>query len=763
MMLKRIFFDIIFTYPKVIMSIIISISVLSFFLYTRLPIETSVESLIDSKDLDLEFYERYKKQFGEDKFVVAAFSNSKMFEADSLTSIHNLTLQLEKVPEIKEVISLTNVETTLGSESDFIVQPLIPKIQSDQSFLDTIRSRALSNPLIAGNIISEDGMYGIFLIRIHEPNGDPNYESRLLSKIKEILKKASDTGDFSQFHIAGWPVTDESMATYMNQDLALFMPFTYLVIIVMLFSLLRNFWAVLISTINVSLCLVWTMAFLYLIGGSISPMTAILPPLIMALVISDSIHIFTEFFKIDRTDGNIISHIQCTIEKLWTPCFLTSFTTSIGFASLTLSNIPPIRHFGLTAAVGLMIEYILTMCLIPLGLYFLKNKKSLRASSSYSIKWTQYISNIISNIIPKIKIYIVFISFFLVAISLYGIFTLKVETNLIEYFRESSPVYQDMHFVDENLGGVNTIEISLRGKSQDAFLNPENLLIIEKISNYLKEKEIITKVTSINDFLKQMNKSFNNENNKYYSIPNTRELAAQYLLIYTGDELGNFVDDQFQWTRISSRTTEHRSSFLKKNIDEIQFYIDNITQNTGLTAEITGKTFMVNKLVKQIVDSQVESLTMAFLIIFCVLFFVLRSIRIGLISIIPNILPVIFNLGLMGLIGIPLNTATAIISAVALGIAVDDTIHYLHSYQDEMSQGKSNNRAAINAIINKGVSMITTSIVLITVFGILIFSKFVPTAQFGFLSAMIMLFALVCDMIILPGILYRSRNCDWAP
>ena len=745
------FINFIFKYPKTISFIIIFITLINSFIYSKIPIETSVESLITRDDSDLKFYEKYKNQFGEDKFIVAAFYNNKMFERESLTAIQNLTFQLEEISEVKQVVSLTNVETTLGSDNDFIVQPLVPQIPEDQAGCESIRKRALSNELISGNIVSEDGNYGLFLVRLHEMKDDQGYESRLLSKIRGVLAKASTIGGFSQFHIAGWPVTDEGMATYMNQDLALFMPLTYLVIIIVLFSLLRNVWAVLISTINVSLCLIWTMALLYLIGGSISPMTAILPPLIMALVISDSIHIFTEFNKFENID--VIHKIRNTIVNLWVPCFLTSFTTAIGFASLVLSDIPPIRHFGLAAAGGLMIEYFLTMLIIPLGIFFLKGKISYNKLSKNRIIFAQSISDKISVIVPKHKFIISVSTLFLLALSTYGILNINVETNIIEYFRESSDVYKDIHFVDEYLGGVNTIEVSLRGNNQDTFLNPENLLIIEAISDYLKNTAAIDKVTSLNDFLKQMNKSFNNENENYYHIPDSRELAAQYLLIYNGDEIENFVDNQFQWARISARVTEHRSSLLKIHIDNIENFISNITQGTGLTAEVTGKTFMVNKLVKKIVDSQIESLSMAFFIIFAVLFFVFRSFYIGMISIIPNIIPVIFNLGLMGLTNIPLNTATAIISAVALGIAVDDTIHYLHVYQKERQQGKETKDAAINAIKSKGVSIITTSFVLITVFGILIFSKFVPTAQFGFLSAMIMLFALLCDMIILPAIL----------
>ncbi len=745
--------DILFKHPKSILSIIIIITIGCAFLYSKLPVETSVESLIMEDDPDLLFYNTFKEQFGEDEFLVVGFSEPRIFSPAYLRFIQKLTEQFENIEEVDDVVSLTNVEDIIGSEDDFVVEPLVKEVPDDSHSIETIKHRALTNPLIEGNLVSPDGKAALFVIRTRSHPDDETYDARLISKVKEVLENRPDQFRHINFHLAGWLVTDVNMSGYMNKDLKSLMPLTYALIIGLLVFFLRNGWAVFLSILNVSVCLVCTMAVLYLTGGAVSPMTAILPPLIMALSVSDSVHIFTEFLKKDRSQAPLPQIMRETLRHLWVPCFLTSLTTAVGFASLSISSIPPIRHFGLAAAGGMMIEFCLSMSIIPIGIYFFKNFASLKQPSHLKAGSVQGLVQKLAVLIPRAKVYVCGLSVLLIGLSVWGISKLNVETNLMEYFKKKSEVYQDARFIDQELGGVNTLEVSFEAKERDAFLLPANLKVIEKIAEYLRERPEIGKVTSINDFLKEMNQSFHSEDPAYYDLPDSREMAAQYLLLYGGDELDNFVDTSYQWARLSARITEHSSSRLKVYIEQLKNFIEKNLGESDLQIRVTGKTYLVNKLVKNIVDSQVQSLSVAFLIIFGMLFIVFRSVSIGFISIIPNMLPIIFNLGFMGLAGIPLNTATAIISAVAIGIAVDDTIHFLNQYQNERQIGKSIRQATATAIETKGVPIMTTSLILIGGFGVLVVSSFVPTIQFGLLCSIIMLFAVVSDLAILPAVL----------
>jgi predicted RND superfamily exporter protein len=751
--------ELIFGHPGLYLLILLVLTSIAGLLYSRLPVETSVESLIIENDPDLLFHEKFKKQFGEDEVLVAAFSCPDIFSQDVLRFIERQTADLEALEEVRDVVSLTNVEDILGSDNYFTIKPLVEEIPEDVLSLSTVRDRALSNRLIEGNIVSKDGISALFLIRTFSHTDDETYDARLIKKVSQVLEKKPMELSHLDFHLAGWLVTDVSMSRFMNGDMAKFMPLTYLFLFILTWFFLRNAAAVFISIVNVTLCLLWTMAILYLVRGAMSPMTAILPPLIMALSVSDSIHVFVEFLKKDRAQGDLLRSMRETMGDLALPCFLTSLTTAIGFLSLGVSDIPPIRHFGLAAAGGMMAEFCLSMSVLPLGVLFLRNFRGMHDGLPF------FRESPVHGLVEKIRAWVpghrnlvTVISLVLVGLAMEGITRLNVETNLLEYFRQDTRVRRDAEFVDRRLGGVNTMEISFKARGPDAFLEPKNLAVIEKVAAYLEEQPVVSQTMSVNVFLKQMNKAFHGEDETFYALPTSREMTAQYLLLYDGDEIGNFIDEDYQWARLSARVTEHSSRNLAAYFSRLEDFLTKITAESGLEARITGKTFLVNKLIKSIVDSQILSLSLAFLVIFAILFLVFRSIGIGFISVICNSLPIIFNLGLMGWLGIPLNTATAIISAVAIGVAVDDTIHLLHQYQENRGLGIGHREAILGAIDRKGSPIITTSLVLMGGFGILVFSSFVPTVQFGFLCSLIMFFALVSDLVVLPALMLLGQQ-----
>jgi predicted RND superfamily exporter protein len=255
-----------------------------------------------------------------------------------------------------------------------------------------------------------------------------------------------------------------------------------------------------------------------------------------------------------------------------------------------------------------------------------------------------------------------------------------------------------------------------------------------------------------------MNKAFHNEDEQHFTLPASRAMAAQYLLLYEGDEIDNFIDSQRQWTRISARITEHNSSVVAGHIENLDKYLEELTGGTQFEARITGKTLIANKLISFIVNSQVQSLSLAFVLVFIVMFSIFKSWKLGLISIIPNILPILLNFAIMGIFDIPLNSATAIIAAVAIGIAVDDTIHFICQYQMQRTNGETVVGAIQDSIVEKGVPILVTSLIMTGGFGILLFGSFVPTIQFGLLSALIMLFAVISDLVVLPALLLSADS-----
>jgi len=743
--------QLIFKYPLRYLSALILLTVFFGYFYSTLPTETSVESLIIEGDPDLRFYETFKEQFGEDEFLVVGFQHDQLFSNSVLSFIKDKTQELETIEEVKEVVSLTNIENIIGTDFDFTVRPLVEKLPKTQEESHTIKTQAIRNELIHNNIFSEKTDSALFLIRTESHPDDETYDARLITKVKQALENNPLN---IHFHLAGWLVTDVSMSEYMAQDMMIFMPLTFGVIALLLWLFLRNIYAVGISLLTVTISLIWTMALLNIIGGAMSPMTSILSPLIMALIVSDCVHIFKKFLKKQHVSSNTTENIYLTLHTLSVPCFLTSLTTAIGFVSLGFSDIPPIRYLGIAAAGGMLIEFTLAITIIPLSIYALRNKKNLfQPQPQNKPSWLKNVLFWWGKNLGRYSKPVLVVLSLLIVISVYGLTNINVETNLLDYFKKGTPVRIDTDFFDQYLGGATTLEISIKSDQRDYFKNPVHLKMIEEIEKKVKGISFVTESTNINSFLKQMNSAFHSHDETYYRVPENRNLIAQYLLLYDGDELGYFINDEYNWARLSFRINEHSSKILKKNIAQLKNYLEKQFPQQNVEFHVTGKTYLVTKLVKSIVDSQTQSLGIAFAFIFICLVAIFKTVSIGLLSIIPNLFPIIINFGIMGLFGIPLNTATAIISAIAIGIAVDDTIHYLVHYQEALKNGWSRKEAVLSGITEKGGAIFTTSVILSGGFAILCFSSFVPTVQFGLLCSIIMVSALVGDLVLLPAVL----------
>ncbi len=734
------------------------------YFYLTLPVVTSTEAIVPKDEKRL-FYEEFRQVFGADDALGIAFKSERLFSPEILTFIRELTEALEEIPEVEDVLSLTNVEDIRGGQGVFIVEPLVgEEIPTSAQRLAWIKKRALSNPLIRGNLISTDGQATMILVRPAFHGEDEDLEARLLEavekKIKEIRARFPGA---PRLHLAGWPVIDVKMAAYMNSDLAVFIPLTYVLMALLLYLFLRRIRAVVGILAVMTLSLVWTMAALNLVGGAMSPMTAILSPLIMALSLADGVHLTSRFYlELDRPGAkpqkNFSDLVVKAVGESWRPCLLTSLTTAAGFLSLVTSRIPAIRHFGLAAAAGMIIEFILTFTLLAMLLPWL-GQEAARGNSPVRESALVSASQKLTRLAVTRGRWIILFTLAVVLISLWGASKIRTETNLLEFFREKSPIRVAARFVDQNLGGSETLEISIRAKETEAFLDPENLRFLEDIAAFLKNRPAFSKVVGAHDFLKQMNQAFHEDDPRFYRLPHSRELLAQYLLLYSGTELSHFLDEDRSWARLSARTVVHNSSALEEEIEDLTEFIHRLEpEKRGLEVRITGKTYLNTQVIKDIVSSQVQSLTMAGGIVFAFIFLALRSLTLGLVAMAPNFLPLVTNFGLMGWAGIPLNTSTATISAVAIGIVVDDTIHFLNQYQMLRRAGLSVDQAILGTLIVKGGAVTVTSVILIVAFGILVTSRFVPTVQFGFLSAMIMLVALLGDIFLLPAILAQKKK-----
>ncbi len=712
----------------------------------------NVDYFTIENDPDVAFYEELKTIFGNDEFFIIAFKKDNLFTKDNLESLKQLTDELSAIGGIRNIKSLSNVDDTLGEEDFFIVQKFLETIPDDPAALEDLRKKAVGNPLYLKNLVSADGNTAAIVISVQEHPDDPGFRKKIISRAETILEQHKDyTG---KVYMAGWTYTNLALSQYMKKDIATFIPVTYGFIALAVFLFFGNIWLTLIAVINISLCMGCTMGLFPILGITLNNVTTIVPPVVMALALCDTVHIFAAL------DRRLFEKYQdkpkafaVILKKLVMPCFLTTFTTFIGFLSLYLSDIPPIKEFSLIASAGMVFEFFFAFTFMPALMLLFDEKKltySLFRSRKDSSGATPTYLTRLSDFVFRYFRQICLTGVLVICLSVWLSSKITVETNLLEYFKSQSPVRLATGFVEKELAGVSTLDISFKAGKENAFKHPEALHVIETLQDHINGMNGVDKTLSFLDFVKDMHQSFNNENPEFYRIPDSSDLISQYLLIYESDDIRDFVNETFDHARLSVRLSEHSTSGQAVVIEQIRDIVAKMN-TLGIDIRVSGRALQDVNTIDALVSGQIYSLATATGIIFLILFFVLRSVPLGILSILPNLFPIALNFGIMGLFGIPLNTATALIAAVAIGIAVDDTIHFLTDLKQNLSDGADTREAVRVTIQNKGSAIVLSSLILSIGFGVMVFSRFVPTINFGGLSAVIMITALIGDILLLPS------------
>lgn len=705
-------------------------------------------------DPDVKFYDSFKAVFGNDEFFIIAFEKDDIFSVENLTLLKEMTRDLEAIGEIREIKSLANINDTIGEDDYFIVKPFLETIPETDNGLVALRKSALSNPLYLKNLISVDGTTAAIVVSVHDRPDEPSYRKRVIEKCDQVLEKYRDrTG---KVYKAGWTTTNFYLSQYMKKDISVFIPVSYLFIIFAVFLFFRNVRLTLIAALDISLCMGSTMGLFHLFDITLNNVTVIVPPVVMSLALCDTMHIFShldpELLKRFPTKEKALSHLLKTI---WLPCLLTTVTTAVGFASLMFSDIPPIRDFGKVGSIGMFFEFTFAFTLIPCMLlrfdatrvFTVNHRETNTGKLLEKIVWlvqTRYRFINISAVVILI-------------ISLWAASTIKVETNLLEYFKQNSPVRIDTDFVEKKLSGIATVDISLRTQTPGAFKSPESIMLIETIQTFINTVKGVDKTISFADFIKDMNQSFHNESKDYYKVPESRELVAQYLLMYDSEDIDDFVNDSYDNSRIAVRVAPHSTSDQKRIITDIRQFTDNL-DHQDIDIRVTGRIVQDVNTIDAIVNGQVSSLVSAAGVIAVIMVIVLKSVKLGVVSLIPNLFPIAFSFGIMGIMGIQLNTATALIAALALGIATDDTVHFLTEFRSYLAQGINEADALGRVIKEKGSGILAASAILAIGFGVMVMSSFVPTIYFALLSAIIMVIAPFGDLLILPSVILIMKK-----
>lgn len=719
---------------------------------TQLPalkLDTSANGLLIQGAPDTLFYEDVKQTFGDDDNVSVIFRASDIFQQAILQSIEDLSYDLQALNGVTRIVSLTTVNNLTTDEAGFLnTDTLLPYVPETAQELAQVRHNTLSNELIHGEVINAAGTVAAIQLSIKDNSQDPLFSKNLAVQIERLLTEQREKlGPDIRLYQIGNITIGNSMMDNIFQDLLLITPLSLLVILIVLFYFFRNITTVILPLVTGLLSVVVSLGMMSVLGYAINPISLIVPSLLLIIGSTEDIHILAEYEQGIRDLQDKVAALKHMALRSGLVIFLTTLTTFAGFITLSSNAISIISEFGIAAGLGIVANFIITILIAPPLLAFLSVPKSFeQPDKPFLVPLADHFITLSTKHRKKI---LAACLLFITASGLSAL-NLQIDSNYLHFFRDDSPVRQLVNEANEDLSGANAFYIIVDTQDKGGLQQPDNLAAIAKLTDYL-DKRYAT-VVSYDRFIRKTHKEMNGGSNDYFVVPDDPDLIAQYTLLMEPETLERFADFDFQKAAILVRLNFLGSSELNKDVAQIEAFVKQELPRS-LVVTVTGGSVLIAQTSDQISREILINLALMLTVIFFVICGLFVSVKAGLLAMVPNCLPLIGAFGAMGLLGIPLSTGTFPVVIIALGIAVDDTIHFMVRFSKEM-QNTTNNEVAIAQTIRHELKpVLGTSLALIIGFLVLTFAEFRSIAEFGLLSAITISLALLADLLITPALL----------
>jgi len=755
------------------------LTIFAFFEMRTLRMDNSNEAFFLEGDPTKLLLDKFRDTFGNEDFVYVLIETDDFFRADTIRLIKKLAEDLEEhVPYVKDMKFLGNIEYVEGVEGGIEISDLIEEIPETPEEMKLVRERAMNEPLYLDNLISWDGKTAAILLECEKyPDEKVDPRKEIPQAVYNILAK-SEYADLEVYAV-GTPIIDYELDEMTARELSLFGLVCLGLQMLILLWVARGARGVVTPLLVVILSIFWTLGLVGILDWTLSLMVAMLPIFLICVGIGDSMHIISEFQ--DQQDRGLARResIVKALALVGIPCLLTSITTAAGFLSFWGTVIKPIKEMGVYAAIGVVMAFLLSLIIVPAAFSFGKNKKKgvepegvsnpvgeKKKSPDYRPVCVRIArtgrNDIFDRALKGIALLnlkypwaILGIFILMAALSVFGYLLIEVETNSIEFASTDLPVRQAYDYVDSHMGGSMSMEVMLDTGKKDGIKEIEFLKDMETLQNYIDRHPLTSKTTSVIDTIKKMRRAMHENRMEYYTLPETSAQASEYLFLYEtsgGEELDKQVSFNYDIARITARTkslnskdvrtfTSDISIFVKKNIDP------------SMKVEYTGTMPFVEAMSNYVAQGQKRSFILAFLAITCMMIIVLRSFKLGLISMIPNVFPVLISLGLMGFAGVYLSIPLMILSPIIIGVAVDDTIHFFMRYRREFNRTGTYEGALKATLSTVGRPIMFTTMTLVLGFSVFGLSDMYNVTQFGLLAAFAFLWALLADFFLAPAMM----------
>lgn len=710
----------------------------------------------------LQAFEQMQDEFNksDNMLLGIAAKDGNVFTPATLALIKQLTDQAWQTPYSIRVDSITNFQHTEAQGDDLVVEDLLlDESQLNPEKIAKIRQVALNEPTLLHRLISADGAVTAINITVQLPEKDKNKEVfDTFNFVQQLKQDAAAQHPELEFHLGGVIAMNQAFAYEAEHDAQTLIPLMFVVIVFMLALLLRSVLGALATVIIIVLTITSTLGLAGWVGIFLSTATVNVPTILMTLAVADCVHVIASMqFALNRGDSKTDA-ISYSMQRNMMPVFITSATTAIGFLTLNFSEVPILADLGNMTAVGVMLACGLSLATLPALLCLLPFRARATAVDTRSNAMDKLADFVIRRHNILLPVMTVLILVFTAFISLN-----KVNDEAVKYFSPDTSFRQSMDFLDQNLAASTSIDFVLQSGETSGVNQPEFIAAVEQFSQWLSQQPEVVHVNSISDVFKRLNKNMHGDDAAYYKVPAQQDAAAQYLLMYEmslpyGLDLNSQLNVDKSATRITATLRNMGSKEITAFEQTALNYLSQQLPQYPATAASTA--LMFGHIGERNMTSMLQTLPLALVLISLLLVFSLRSWRMGLISLIPNIAPAAVGFGIWGLYSGEINLGLSVVAGISLGIIVDDTVHYLAKYQHARHEGRDAEAAVRYAFNSVGRALWITTAVLVIGFSVLMFSSFRLNSDLGLLTAIIILTALIIDFLFLPAFLLKFDTKD---
>jgi hypothetical protein len=745
---------------RLVIFLVLAITIYAGYQAMHIKVDASTEGMMIEGDPAKDYYHETLKKFGTDNITVVFIRDKSLFSPAKLAALEKLVFDLQDIPGVGKTESLFSVTNFKGVGPGTIeTNPLLDQPPRTLEEAKLARDDALRNPTLVNNLIAKDGTATAVNLFVDVDPKDRDFHVKFSRKVDEIVGRHQK--NFDKVFQFGNSYARRSIAENIIGDQARLVPLATAILIVTIILALRSLIVGFMPILTAGASTIWTLGFMTLAGIPLNVLTVIVPSLLLVIGSTEDIHMVSEYLEgVEETKGDRDASIRMMADKLGLAVFFTAVTTLLGFASIMINDITMLVQFGAVASFSLFINPFITFTLGPALLHFTgpikvrhREQKSGLADAVF-----QSIANgalLLVNHDKRKKIIawvlILLTGFFIASISL-----VKVDNDFLAYFKQNSEIQARSRTLHGELAGAQTFFIRITSGIPETFKKSEYLTQVAEVERYVREKGWFDKTQSLADQIALIHREMNNGDPAFHVIPKSSDLISQYLLLLRRDEVERFVTADYSEVNILVRHNVSSSDAINKILAELDAHLKK-SLNPNFKFEFTGEYILINKAAESLIWNSVSSLAFTLFVVFLCMYFLFWSFKAGLISLVPNIFPIIFNFGIMGLLNVPLNVGTAMVADIAIGIAVDDTIHFMTRYNREMRLLQNREQAIEVCMRSEVRPIICSSLALSLAFAMLAISNFVPVIQFGLLSAGVMVIAIVSEMFITPILLSNTQ------